>query len=169
MAEQRVGTGQAAKPTQSKKPDQSSGPDDKTSAAVVSRKQRYLIGFRSLLGMRPLTSDPYIERLAQMDGVEIIRRVPGRSPPMVSESLGDEASIKATSTAIERSAFCESCSLSTPITLTEGQSRSNAAKPSRCTRTLLIMNTLIGNADSWLVFIPGVDRTCERKFPRSRL
>jgi len=107
MAEQKDGPGQAAKLTQSKKLNQSSGTEqfatqdraaqdwasgtddgpgsttgsaDKTSATVVRRKQRYLIGFRVLPGMRQPPSDPYIERLAKMDGVEIIRRVQGRGP-----------------------------------------------------------------------------------------
>jgi subtilisin family serine protease len=93
MAEQKDDQGQAAKQAQSRKGTQSSGateqftaqdraaPDptiantDKTSAAVVRRKQRYLIGFRSLPGITPLPSDPFLERLAQMDGVEIIRRL----------------------------------------------------------------------------------------------
>jgi subtilisin len=54
------------------------GGADKTATTVV-RRQRYLVGFRSLPGMAPLPSDPFIERLAQMDGVEIIRRLRNRS------------------------------------------------------------------------------------------
>jgi subtilisin len=50
---------------------------DKTSATVVRRKQRYLIGFRSLPGIMSLPSDPFFERLSQMENVEIIRRLPG--------------------------------------------------------------------------------------------
>jgi subtilisin len=100
MAEQKDDLGQTAKSAQSKKPSQASGvneefttPDratgggpgssgtvDRTSAAVVRRKQRYLIGFRSLPGIMSLPGDPFLERLAQMDGVEIIRRLPPRSP-----------------------------------------------------------------------------------------
>ena len=83
MAEQKdeLSQGQAGKPAQSRKPAQSSGAtepfaSDKTSAAVVGRKQRYLIGFRSLPGIGPLPGDPFIERVSQMDGVEIIRRLP---------------------------------------------------------------------------------------------
>jgi subtilisin len=53
------------------------GTADKASAAVVRRKQRYLIGFRSLPGMPLPPSDPFLERLAQMDGVEITRRLKG--------------------------------------------------------------------------------------------
>lgn len=105
MAEQKDNLGQAAKSAQSKKPNQPSDvPDafaasdhlagndradaapgtgtsagDKTSATVVRRKQRYLIGFRSLPGIMPLPSDPFFERLSQMDNVEIIRRLPGNS------------------------------------------------------------------------------------------
>src|SRR5216684_6818953 len=54
------------------------GTADKTSATVVRRKQRYLIGFRSLPGIALLPGDPFLERLAQMDGVEITRRLKGR-------------------------------------------------------------------------------------------
>jgi subtilisin len=94
MAEQKDDPSQAAKFAQSKKATQSSGATeqfagntgddrpgsasstaDKTSATVVRRKQRYLIGFRALPGIAPLPSDPFLERLAQMDGVEIIRRL----------------------------------------------------------------------------------------------
>jgi hypothetical protein len=119
MAEQKDGSGQASKSISSKKPTQSSGteqfvaqdraaqdctsgtderpgsttgPADKTSATVVRRKQRYLIGFRSLPGMRQLTDDPFVERLAQMEGVEVIRRLQGRgsqkgTPANVSQEL----------------------------------------------------------------------------------
>ena len=51
------------------------GPADKSSAAVVPRKQQYLIGFRSLPGIAPLSGEPFLEKLSQMDGVEIIRRI----------------------------------------------------------------------------------------------
>ncbi len=51
------------------------GTADKNPAAVVRRKQRYLIGFRALPGIASLPSDPFLERLAQMDGVEITRRL----------------------------------------------------------------------------------------------
>ncbi len=105
MAEQKDDPGQAAKPTQSKRATQASGATepfatqngtaqdrvtgdespgsrtgtaDKTTATVVRRKQRYLIGFRSLPGMASLSgSDPFLERLAEMDGVEITRRLRG--------------------------------------------------------------------------------------------
>ncbi len=116
MAEQKDISGQTAKSAQSKRPNhthQSSGaPDaftasdqlvgddrpesatgagssagDKISATVVRRKQRYLIGFRSLPGSMSLPNDPFIERLAQMDSVEIIRRLPGaaaRAAPLTN-------------------------------------------------------------------------------------
>jgi hypothetical protein len=104
MAEQKDDPGQMAKLTQSRKVAQTSGTTesfaaqngtaqdrvteddrygsrsgtaDKTSAAVVRRKQRYLIGFRSLPGIASLATDPFVERLAQMDGVEITRRLRG--------------------------------------------------------------------------------------------
>jgi subtilisin len=87
MAEQRdeSSQGQTAKPAHSRKPTQSSGAtepfatSDRASATVVRRKQRYLIGFRSLPGIMPLPADPFLERISQMDGVEIIRRLPGSS------------------------------------------------------------------------------------------
>src|SRR6266478_3340268 len=99
MGEQRdeSGQSQAGKPVQSRKPAHSSGATepfaatdrvsgddrtgsgtaDRTSATVVRRKQRYLIGFRSLPGIPLPPSDPFLERLAQMDGVEITRRLRG--------------------------------------------------------------------------------------------
>src|SRR5882757_17419 len=87
MAEQKDDPGQTARSASAhaKKPsqvggvaeDESSRTGDKTSATVVRRKQRYLIGFRSLPGIMSLPGDPFLERLAQMDGVEIIRRLPG--------------------------------------------------------------------------------------------
>jgi subtilisin len=104
MAEQKDDPGQAAKLTQSKRATQGggaaepltaqngtaqdrvtgddgsgsrTGTADKTTATVVRRKQRYLIGFRSLPGTASLSSDPFLERLAQMEGVEITRRLRG--------------------------------------------------------------------------------------------
>src|SRR5258708_11009052 len=104
MAEQKDDPGQTAKLTQSRKAAQASGTTesfaaqngtaqdrvteddrsgsrtgtaDKATATVVRRKQRYLIGFRSLPGIASLASDPFVERLAQMDGVEITRRLRG--------------------------------------------------------------------------------------------
>jgi subtilisin len=88
MAEHKDDPGQTAKSAHTKKPsqvsgvaeDESSRTAEKTSATVVRRKQRYLIGFRSLPGIMSPPSDPILERLAQMDGVEIIRRLPGLAP-----------------------------------------------------------------------------------------
>lgn len=88
MPEQKDDPGQAARSAHTKKPsqaggvaeDESSRTGDKTSATVVRRKQRYLIGFRSLPGIMSPPSDPFLERLAQMDGVEIVRRLPGLAP-----------------------------------------------------------------------------------------
>ncbi|HTV98407.1 MAG TPA: S8 family serine peptidase [Steroidobacteraceae bacterium] len=109
MAEQRDDQGPASKLGQAKKGSASSGPTEtpaahatpqdtsatvgqtsvtgqtsvagQTSATVVRRKQRYLIGFRALPGIGPLRSDPFLDRLAQMEGVEIIRRLSGRGTP----------------------------------------------------------------------------------------
>ena len=105
MAEQKDDPAQAAKQAQSKRATQASGTEplaaqhgvvqdrgtgdddrsvaprhgaaDKNSATVVRRKQRYLIGFRSLPGFVLPPSDPFLERLAQMEGVEITRRLRG--------------------------------------------------------------------------------------------
>src|ERR1700722_19823034 len=119
MAEQKDDLGQTARATQSKKPTQSSGTvepfaaadraaadrvgsdgraesttgaADRISATVVRRKQRYLIGFRSLPGAAPVPSDPFLERLAQMDGVEIIRRLRGRDDRPAAAAPGAPAS-----------------------------------------------------------------------------
>jgi subtilisin len=107
MAEQKDDP-QTAKPAQAKRPSQASGVNDafvasnrvagngngpgsaggdKTSATVVRRKQRYLIGFRSLPGIASLSGDPFLERLAQMDGVDILRRLPGSAADASSEIL----------------------------------------------------------------------------------
>jgi subtilisin len=105
MAEQKDDPNQAAKIAQSKRTASTSGATDqaaaherpasgasagaaeagaadKTSAAVVRRKQRYLIGFRTLAGIAAQPSDPFLERLAQMEGVEIIRRLRARGSPI---------------------------------------------------------------------------------------
>jgi subtilisin len=108
MAEQKDDPGQTVKSAQSKRPTQAGGVNDaytasdrvsangpgsssatgdKTSATVVHRKQRYLIGFRSLPGIMSLPGDPFLKRLEQMEGVEIIRRLPGsisQAPPIMS-------------------------------------------------------------------------------------
>src|SRR5947209_3848893 len=89
MAEHRdeSGQGQAGKSAQSKKPTQSSGAaepgaaSERTSATVVRRKQRYLIGFRSLPGIMPAPADPFLEKVSQTEGVEIIRRLPMSGSP----------------------------------------------------------------------------------------
>src|SRR6266851_3814494 len=104
MAEQKDDPGQAAKLTQSRRATQAgaaaepltaqngtaqdrvtdddrsgsrTGTADKNPATVVRRKQRYLIGFRSLPGIASLPGDSFLERLTQMDGVEITRRLRG--------------------------------------------------------------------------------------------
>src|SRR5712672_1431311 len=105
MAEHKDDPGQAAKLTQSRRATQAgaaaepltaqngtaqdrvteddrsgsrTGTADKNPATSVRRKQRYLSGFRSLPGIASLPSDPFLERLGQMDGVEITRRLKGR-------------------------------------------------------------------------------------------
>ena len=85
------------------KPDAAAGPGasagDKASATVVRRKQRYLIGFRSLPGSLSLPSDPFLERLAQMDNVEIIRRLPGsaaQAAPLTSNAAPPTAMLSET-------------------------------------------------------------------------
>ncbi len=74
------------------------GSADKTSATVVRRRQRYLIGFRSLPGMAPSPSDPFLEKLAEMEGVEITRHLRGgglQAPGMV-RSAAEPAAIRET-------------------------------------------------------------------------
>jgi subtilisin len=44
-------------------------------AAAVRRRQRYLIGFRSLPDVASVAEDPFLQRLVEMDGVEIVRRI----------------------------------------------------------------------------------------------
>ena len=124
MAEQKDDPGQSAKLTQSKRATQAGGATepfaaqngtaqdrvtgdessgsrtgsaDKASATVVRRKQRYLIGFRSLLGIALPPSDPFLERLAQMDGVEVTRRLNGGS----LQSAGMTPTATATTSASE--------------------------------------------------------------------
>ncbi len=110
MADAKLDLSQTLKSGQSKKAPQSSGSgqpllavdrqdgggysaeggaDDKSFVTVVRRKQRYLIGFRRPPGIRngPRAADPFIERLAQMEGVEIIRRL--QSHAEVAESAGN--------------------------------------------------------------------------------
>jgi subtilisin len=129
MAEQKDDPGQSAKLTQSKRATQGSaatepfaaqngtaqdrvtgddgsgsrtGTADKTSATVVRRKQRYLIGFRSLPGIPLPPSDPFLERLAQMDGVEITRRLRGggtQTAGMQTAGMTPTAAVQTTSVA----------------------------------------------------------------------
>jgi subtilisin len=70
--------------------DQSAG--EKPSASVTRRKQRYLIGFRSLPGLTVTSADPFLERLALMDGVEIVRRLRPRGPQALVAPNGSPAS-----------------------------------------------------------------------------
>jgi len=120
MAEQKDNLGPTAKSAQSKRPsqaNQTSGvPDafaasdhlaaddkpesplgaagsagEKTSATVVRRKQRYLIGFRSLPGITSVLGDPFFERLAQMEQVEIIRRLPATQAAPLSNAAAHTA------------------------------------------------------------------------------
>jgi len=99
MAEQKDGPNQTSKLAQSTQPkrdriapDESNGAPDKPSATLVRRKQRYLIGFRSPPGFTQLGNDPFLEKLAQMGGVQIIRRLGGVQEPVVAlmdEQLGE--------------------------------------------------------------------------------
>jgi subtilisin len=56
-------------------------------AAVVLRKQRYLIGFRALRGLAPPQPDPFLDRLSRMEGVEIIRRLRGNGSPIAPSEV----------------------------------------------------------------------------------
>jgi subtilisin len=69
-------------------PGSRTGAADKNSATVVRRKQRYLIGFRSLPGIASPPSDPFLDRLAHMDGVEITRRLKGGGLQTAGMSAG---------------------------------------------------------------------------------
>jgi subtilisin family serine protease len=102
MAEQKNDPGQAGK-LQSRRENQSAGTTeqsavgtsaagtDKTSDSVVRRKQRYMFGFRSLPGITSIPADPFLERLSQMDGVEIIRRMrPRRSQTLATTTPTEE-------------------------------------------------------------------------------
>jgi hypothetical protein len=90
MAEQKNGPNQSGKlaqprrdriasdgDTQEDRAESTGTPDKTSSATLVRRKQRYLIGFRSLPGFTQLGNDPFLEKLAQMGGVQIIRRLGG--------------------------------------------------------------------------------------------
>ncbi|MGA2189289.1 MAG: S8 family serine peptidase [Steroidobacteraceae bacterium] len=48
---------------------------DTVSAAVVPRKLRYLIGFRAPPGTAPRSDDPFLQRLTETGGVEVVRRI----------------------------------------------------------------------------------------------
>jgi subtilisin len=109
MAENKDDPGSATKFTQSRKATQTQGAavdaathsnaaaQDRGSmsestaqespAAVVRRKQRYLIGFRALPGLAPLQPDPFLDRLSNMEGVEIIRRMRGNGSPVAQSEV----------------------------------------------------------------------------------
>lgn len=74
------------------KPGSSTGVDEKPPASVARRKQRYLIGLRSLPGLNASSADPFLERLALMDGVEIVRRLRPRGPQALAAANGSPAS-----------------------------------------------------------------------------
>src|SRR5258708_35937397 len=105
MAEHKDDPGQAAKLTQSRRATQAgaaaepltaqngtaqdrvteddrsgsrTGTADKNPATVVRRKQRYLIGYRSLPGVASLTSDPFLQGLGRMVRLEMTCRLEGR-------------------------------------------------------------------------------------------
>jgi len=69
-----------------------SGLDEKPPASVTRRKQRYLIGFRSLPGLTATSADPFLERLSLMDGIEIVRRLRPRGPQALAAANGAAAS-----------------------------------------------------------------------------
>lgn len=115
MAEQKDDPGQTAKQMQSKRTTQlsgaaesfttqdgadgksgsRSGSADRGTAPVTRRRQQYLIGFRSLPGMASPTGDPFLEKLAQMEGVEIVRRLQGGS-----QTAGAASSVAAPAAAV---------------------------------------------------------------------
>jgi subtilisin len=86
MADQKDDTGQTGKFAQTKRatssgsaPEQFAGGEDRPAVTVARRKQRYLIGVRSLPGVTPMPIDAFLERLTLLDGVEIVRRLRTRN------------------------------------------------------------------------------------------
>jgi subtilisin len=107
MAENKDDPGSATKLTQARKATQTQGATvdapahptaaqdrgsasestQESPAAVVRRRQRYLIGFRTLQGLAPLHPDPFLDRLSHMEGVDIIRRLRGNGSPAAQSEV----------------------------------------------------------------------------------
>ncbi len=92
QAPQRRTASTAAPQDQSAGGDRPSGPDEKPPTSVARRKQRYLIGFRSLPGLNASSAEPFLEKLALMDGVEIVRRLKPRALHALARANGGPAS-----------------------------------------------------------------------------
>src|SRR6516165_11404444 len=86
MAEQNTDqglSGQKAQPTapgpKIVPPEQSkSAWDNGATGTIATRKGQYLIGSRPLPGLAPIPADLVVQRLSEMDGVEIVRRLRSR-------------------------------------------------------------------------------------------
>ena len=70
--------------------------DERSPVSVVRRKQRYLVGLRTTLGLAstaqnaavPAPHDAFLDRLPQMDGVDIIRKLPDLLVVSMDEQRG---------------------------------------------------------------------------------
>jgi subtilisin family serine protease len=80
------------------------GAADKTSATVVRRKQRYLIGLRILTGIAASPNDPFLESLAQMEGVDIVRRIRGHERNRDVQATPSSAQAAASNTGAQTAA-----------------------------------------------------------------
>jgi hypothetical protein len=60
----------------------------RASVALSRRKRRYLIGRRSMMGIAWNAEDPYIEKLALMEGVEVIHRLRRRTAQTPAAGAG---------------------------------------------------------------------------------
>jgi subtilisin len=107
MAENKDDPGSASKLTQSKKATQTQGAAGtaahtgaaqdrggasessarESPAPVAGRKQRYLIGFRALPGLVSMQPDPFLDKLTQVEGVEVIRRLRANGSAIVQSEV----------------------------------------------------------------------------------
>lgn len=95
MPDQKDDSVQLTKPSQSRKDGHAHTPsaqapsaqapspvtaDERAPVSVVRRKQRYLVGLRATAGFAPgAHTDAFLDRLPQMEGVEVVRKLQPRS------------------------------------------------------------------------------------------
>jgi subtilisin family serine protease len=99
MSDSKDDAAQAARATQSRKPaqgtnstdtggDQAAGVrgsvENRLTATVSRRKQRYLIGLRTMPGVVAGQSEAFLDRLSVMEGVQIVRKLRPRGSPAYS-------------------------------------------------------------------------------------